>query len=124
MGYSPEEKYRAFLGMATAITSKRDPDGVFHSAVQSFRRLVQFDYAAVLIPNAENDTFRLQLLEIDEPNPVFTQYVEVPKKGSLVGWVMEQRQSLLVPDFDKEQRFPASTSRLLAGGLRSGCLVP
>ena len=119
-----DQKYGAFLEMATAIASKLDPDGVFHSTVSSLRRVVEFDYAAVLIPNPEKGTFLIQLLEINEPNPVLMQYMEVPHQGSLVGWVSDHRKALLIPDFERETRFELSLSRLLAGGLRSGCAVP
>ncbi len=121
---SLDEKYRTFLEMATAISSSLDPDSVFHSTVISLRRLVPFHYAAVLIPHRDRDTFQIQLLEIDRPSTVLTQYSEVQRENSLAGWVFEHRQSILIPDYQLESRFAPSLSKLMEGGLRSGCAVP
>ncbi|MBZ5538127.1 MAG: sigma 54-interacting transcriptional regulator [Acidobacteriia bacterium] len=121
---SVEQKYQAFLEMATATVSKLDPDGVFHAAVKLLRRLVDLNYAAVLIRDPEGDGFQIQMLEIDAPNPVLTKYVKVPRKGSIAGWVYEHRESLLIPDFGNSEQFMLSTSKLMQGGLRSGCAVP
>lgn len=124
MENSSDQKYRAFLEMATAIVSKLDPDGVFHAAVKSLRRLVDLNYAAVVVPHPEKEGFRVQMLEIDAPNPVLTKFVEVPRHGSIAGWVYDHRESVLIPDFEKAEQFSSSAARLMRGGMRSGCAVP
>lgn len=124
MAYSAEQKYHAFLEMAAAIVSKLDSDSVFHCAVQSLRQLIDFDYVAVLIPDHEKDVFRIQMMEIDTPNPALTRFLEVPHPGSLAGWVYDHRETLLVPDFEKGTLPGLSAERLIQGGLRSGCALP
>ena len=63
------EPYRALLAVAEAIVSHRDLPELFHELAERLHRVVQFDYLAVILHDAETNTMHRHVLETREPSP-------------------------------------------------------
>ncbi|MDD5543635.1 MAG: sigma 54-interacting transcriptional regulator [Acidobacteriia bacterium] len=119
-----DQKYRAFLELTAAIASKQDSDSVFHAAVQVLRSLMEFNYVAAVTPDRDKDTFQIRVMELDRPNAVLAQYMEVPHEGSLAGWVYDHRRLKWIADVETSSEFPSSLPVLNRAGLKCICAAP
>jgi formate hydrogenlyase transcriptional activator len=95
-------RYRALLGVSTAIASQPDVQAVLHSISILLSKVISFDSIALLLLNQQNETTLLYALEAGTNDPGFSVGTELPFKDTAVALVLEQQQPIFVPDIRQE----------------------
>jgi formate hydrogenlyase transcriptional activator len=121
-------RYRALLGLSTAIVSQPDVPKLLHSISALLSKVVSFNSIALLLLNQEDETTLLYALEAGNYNPGFKVGTELPFKDTLVATVLEQQKPIFVPDIQQEWKknpqFNAVASSLPANGVLSSYIFP
>ena len=118
-----EERHRALLAVSEQIASHRDIHALFHDLAQTLHRVVHFDYLNLVLYDPVRRRMRLHVLETTFPIPVQAGH-EFSVENSPAGWVVENQRPLVVPDIEKETRFPEAIQLMRQGGVRSFCALP
>jgi formate hydrogenlyase transcriptional activator len=116
-------RYEILLETTESIASHRQLSALLEELSRSLKRVVPFDFLAVILHDRDRRTVRLHLLATDHPVHESPQG-EVPEDDTPTGEVVETQQPCYVPDLENEQRFPAIRRLLLANGVLSFCSVP
>jgi formate hydrogenlyase transcriptional activator len=116
------KKYLTLLELSKAIASHRDLSGLFHDLACRLQKLVDFSHLGVMLYDSKRNVMRFHLLETCEPSE-WQNPSEVPMEGSIAGWVWEHQEAVVIPDLEKEDRFPYAKI-LLKRPVKSICSVP
>src|SRR5437660_1511819 len=78
----PWDRCLTLLAVSEAIVSHRDLSALFHELAGRLHQVVRFDYLALLLHEAENNTLRLHVLEPPDPAaaPVSLAVGETPAR--------------------------------------------
>jgi formate hydrogenlyase transcriptional activator len=95
-------RYRALLGVSTAIASQPDVQAVLCSISALLSKIVPFDSIALLLLNPQNQTTVLYALEAGKYDPGIEIGTEAPFKNTAVGLVLEQQKPVFIPDIQQE----------------------
>lgn len=116
--------YEALFELSQAISGHDDLGGFCRALAGSLRRVVPFDYLALLLHDAESDTLRMQALAPDE---------EIGERGldriptgeaTPAGWVWTRQQPLFIPRVDREERWRELLDPIRHRGLTALLVVP
>lgn len=121
---SLQDRYRALLEIHQASLALLPWPLRLQTILQILQRIFPYDRAALTMYDPQRDTFRIcahggLILQFSnsENEP------EVPRQGSLWGWVYEHQVPLLRHDLRQERQFPLE-DRLLEVGICSYVVVP
>lgn len=118
-----EEKYRIILEINNAIISNLKFQDLFQAIAKAIREKLSFDVAVILLYEPARDLIQLYALKASVPLHRLDSILEVPKKGSDVGWVIDNKKPLIVYDLSRERRF-STDKMLLEEGIRSYIITP
>ncbi len=115
-------QYQTLLEISEAIALHRDLDQLFGELAPRLHRVVQFDFANLILHEPVRQVMKSHVLET--PNP---EYVcpngECPMETP-GGWVWETQKPWVVSHLALDTRFPEMSSWLCDRGLQSLCVVP
>jgi formate hydrogenlyase transcriptional activator len=118
------ERLRTLLEINNAIITNLTEEALFASAYEAIRRVISFDRAAFLLYRPETKTLQLVSMDSDAESDFFQVGKEYDLKETRISaWVIDQQQSVLRGDLEKEQQSPGD-QRLVAEGIQSYCVVP
>jgi formate hydrogenlyase transcriptional activator len=117
------DRYRALLAVSETIISHRDLSALFHELAGRLRRVVRFDYLALVLHEAATDTMRLHVLETGEPVPPGTVIV-LPPEEDPAGLVWQTQQPLITSHVAELSRWPRLLERVQPYGVQSYCWLP
>ncbi len=117
------EPYRALLAVSEAIVSHRDLSALFHELAGRLHHVVRFDYLALLLHEAANDTLRLHVLETSEPVPQ-PPGPSVSVGDSPPGRVWQTQQPLIISNVAEHRYWPEYPERVKPYGIQSSCSLP
>lgn len=120
---SDAARYRALLDVTNAIMSSLTHAALFDAIARALRRVMPCDRAAIFLHDPARDVLRLDLLDSTIPSAYFTVGLEMPARGSHVGWVLEHRRPLVRRDLAVERQWEME-ERALGDGIRSYVMVP
>lgn len=100
-----EASYRALLAVTNVLNSQRDTDSLWHAITEQIRKVLAWERAGITLYHPETDSFRFYAVETSMPNRVLQRDAVIPKIGSAVGWVYEQRTIHVRPDLNRERVF-------------------
>src|SRR5690349_8878799 len=115
-------RYQALLEISEAIASHRELDQLFRGLASKLHRVVEFDFANLILYNAAQNLMKSNVLETPEP-----AYACPPGKcpmETVGGWVRDTQEPWIVSDVASETRFPQATEWLRDHGVLSLCIVP
>ena len=115
-------QYQALLEISEAIASHRDLDQLFHDLAPRLHRVVQFDFANLILYEPTRQVMKSHVLETPDPSytcPPGDCPMETPG-----GWVRETQEPWVTADLENDTRFPDVARWLGDRGIRSLCLVP
>ncbi|MGD0498528.1 MAG: sigma 54-interacting transcriptional regulator [Bryobacteraceae bacterium] len=116
-------RYEALLEVAESIASHRQLSTLIAELSRRLKRLVSFDFIALMLLDTEERVVRLHILETDqmvrEPHPGPLPFDETPTVLAL-----ETRRPYYAPDVREDGRFPRVRDLLLRNGVRSICILP
>lgn len=95
-------RYRALLGVSTAIASQPGVRAVLRSVSALLSKVVSFHSIALLLLNKGTETTLLYALEANKYEPGIKIGTEAPFRNTTVGTVLEQQKPVFVPDIRQE----------------------
>ena len=113
---------RTLLEVSRATASHRDLESLLRDLADVLQRVAPFDVLRLVLHDPERDMMRLHTLA--SVQPVRTTVLELPTSESPSGVAMRTQLPVVVPDIDRETRFPAVDDLLRAEGMRSFCAIP
>lgn len=116
-------QYQALLEVSESISLHRDLGALFHDLAERLHRVAEFDFLTLLLHDEARSVMRLHILETKLPTEVRTGG-ETPVDESVGGMVWKTQQPLLIPDVEKESRFPQTIAVLRQHQVRSVCMLP
>jgi formate hydrogenlyase transcriptional activator len=118
----PEAGYQALRRVSRAIAAHHDIKELFRSMAGELRPVVNFVFLRVFLYDRDHHLMRLHVSEA--PGQPAEPFSEFPPEGTAVGWVYDKQEPLVIPDVDKETRFPRLHGILKEYGIRSHCTFP
>ena len=118
----PEAGYQALRRVSRAIAAHHDIKTLFRSLADELRPVVNFVFLRVFLYDETHQLMRLHVSEAPGQPP--EPFSEFPPQGTAVGWVYERQEPLVIPDVDKETRFPRLHGILKEYGIRSHLTFP
>jgi formate hydrogenlyase transcriptional activator len=100
----PGAGYDAPRRVSRAIAAHHDTKELFGSLADELRPVVNFVFLRVFLYDKEHHRMRLHVSRAPGQPPA--PFSEFPPEGTAVGWVYERQEPLVIPDVDKETRFP------------------
>jgi formate hydrogenlyase transcriptional activator len=111
------------LDITNALVRNLELDQLFKAISASLRRVTHHDYAALILPDTEDD-LRLYAVDFPQGSGLIRPDMRFPKRGSLAGRAFTGGKPLLVSRL-RVAEYPAEAARMLyAEGLRSVCCLP
>jgi formate hydrogenlyase transcriptional activator len=111
------------LEVSEAIAQQRDLRVLFHELAERLHRVVEFDFLALVLHNAERATMRLHVLETRHPTPA-KDHSELSIEDSPAGWVWQNQKPFVMDNAQAEKRYPEFMDRVRAEGVNSLAIVP
>jgi formate hydrogenlyase transcriptional activator len=116
-------QYEALLEALETVTRHDDLHQLFHELAQRLRKVVDFDFLSVMLHDPDAGVMRLHILESEQPLNV-SSGPALPPDQSPGGWVWRSQEPIIIPDCDRETRFPAISPTWHAYGMKSGYYLP
>jgi formate hydrogenlyase transcriptional activator len=118
----PADRAEALLDVARATASCRDLRSLVRELVEVLGGAPHFDRVAIVLHEPIADLMRLYIVAARQ-TPHVTE-VELPVAEVPAGIAWQTQQPLVIPDIDRETRFPKAQDILLREGLHSYCVLP
>jgi formate hydrogenlyase transcriptional activator len=115
-------QYQALLEISEAIVSHRDLDQLFHDLTPRLHRVLEFDFANLILYEPGRQVMKSHVLET--PDPAYTCPPGECPMETPGGWVRETQQPWVASDLGNDRRFPDLARWLGDRGIRSLCVVP
>jgi formate hydrogenlyase transcriptional activator len=113
-------RYESLIRIAASIRSQIEPRHLFDLLVGELGQVVRFDAIAQYDETSKKLHWHM-CATCSKPDLLPT---EVDTEETLPAWVTRNQETVVLPNLDRETRFPASTSLMLQAGLRSVCALP
>ncbi|HXH83251.1 MAG TPA: hypothetical protein VNN07_10010 [Candidatus Tectomicrobia bacterium] len=113
------ERHRTLLAITNAIISNLTRQELFAAIAGALRHVVPFDRAAIFLHDPARDVLRLFVMESAWTSRYFVVGLEVPPRGSHIGWVLEHRTPLLRRDLPREREWEMEERGRMASGRTS-----
>ena len=117
------ERYQTLLEINNAIISNLTQESLLHAICEALQRVLPVYRAALTLYEPDKDSLRILALSTQWNTDYFQVGVEMNRKESHSGWVLDQQRPLLRRDLEKEWQYPIER-RLLDEGVQSYCVVP
>jgi formate hydrogenlyase transcriptional activator len=113
---------RALVEVARATATQRDLPALLTSLVESLRRCASFDRLSLVLHDPARNAMRLHSVAAAHPTRGVVNEMAVHETPAGVAW--QTQQPLVVPDLERETRFPVVREILRGEGMRSYCAIP
>ena len=115
-------QYQALLEISEAIASHRELDQLFRDLAPRLHRVVEFDFANLILHEPARKMMKSHVLET--PDPAYACPGGECPMESPGGWVWETQKSWVVSNLNSDARFPDLGRWLHERGIQSLCVVP
>jgi len=115
-------QYQALLEISEAIASHRELDELFAELAPRLHRVVQFDFANLILYEPDRKVLKSHVLETPDP-----AYICPPGECPMEtpgGWVWQTQQPWVVSRVAEDRKFPDLSLWLRDRGVQSLCIVP
>jgi formate hydrogenlyase transcriptional activator len=119
---SLHSQYQALLEISEAIASQRDLDKLYAELAPRLHRVVQFEFANLILYDADRKAVKSHVLET--PDPAYTCPAGDCPMESPGGWVWQTQKPWVVSRLAEDTKFPELSSWLSDRGVQSLCVVP
>ncbi len=120
-----ESRYKALLGVSTAIASQPSLQSVLHSISQFLSKVVRFNTISLLLVDQKEETAQIYALEADHKLAAFEVGERVPYVGTAVADVLASQRPLYIPDNRTElMKIPRFAQRARFESLQSSYMFP
>lgn len=112
-----------YFDTSKRLASSLALEEVLGVAMTASQELAEFDFAAIVESTPDGTAFTIRKVSDNQENRLTGQ--EVTLDGSLVGWVIKNKQYLPVRQFhQRERKTPLFTKKLDPSGIRSAIVFP
>ena len=115
-------RYEAIARIAELIRFHSEENVLFETCASELHQVLAFDALSWLDPAA--NWVQWHFLEPYDSALEALAIRNIPKEETVVWWVYQNQQSVVIPSIDRETRFPLLVERFSKLGLRSLCAVP
>ncbi len=119
---SLHSQYQALLEISEAIASQRELDKLYAELAPRLHRVVQFEFANLILYDADRKAVKSHVLET--PDPAYTCPAGDCPMESPGGWVWQTQKPWVVSRLAEDTKFPELSSWLSDRGVQSLCVVP
>ncbi len=123
-GPSDVERYQALLEVSDVLILHRDLPGLFRDLAMRLPRVVPCDFLVFVMHDPEHNVLRLNLLAARDPMLPAPLPMVLPGSEGPAGWAFEHQEPVVIPNLDKETRFPKVMAFLRERGIKSSCTLP
>ncbi len=121
--YPQSDRYEGLIRVSQAIGAHREPKDLFRAMASELRQVVQFDGIVIAQYDEASNEILWNACE------VCTQQGQVPlpecgADDTITQWVYQRQEPLLIPELDREARFPRLIAFLREKGFHSVCAFP
>src|SRR5579863_3136742 len=115
-------RYEALARIADLIRSHSEEKIIFQACASELHQVVAFDGLSWLDPAA--NWVQWHFVEPYDSAIEALAVRNIPKEETVVWWVFQNQQPVVIPFIDREARFPLVAERFSKLGLRSLCALP
>jgi formate hydrogenlyase transcriptional activator len=116
--------YEALFELSQSISGHSDLDSLCSALAKSLKKVIGFDYLALLLHDSPSDSLRMLSFASEEIIPQEDLPASFPVDGNPAGWVWTNQQPLFIPRLDCERRWNDFLAPIRERGLASFILVP
>ena len=117
------ERYRTLLEINNAIITNLTQESLLNAICEAVQHVLPVYRAALNLYDPDTDTIRIHALSTHWNSDYFRVGVEMNRKDSHSGWVLDHQRPLVCRDIEADWQYPIER-RLLDEGIRSYCVVP
>src|SRR5579863_1467131 len=114
------QRYEMLIRVSQAIKAHRGCDDLFQALAAELSKVVEFDTIYCI----RHDEAAHRIVWLGSHSPSGIQRPDFPPEEMMTSWIYERQQALVIPDLDRETRFPRVAEFLRNQGLRSICALP
>jgi formate hydrogenlyase transcriptional activator len=119
-----EERHRALLRINNAIIANLDREALFGAIAEAVAEIVPFDRLSIALHDRKRDVLRVSALYgRSRPQGFGGLGSDVPRAGSHLGHVFDEKKPLVRRDLERDRQFPIEAA-LLEQGIRSYVVAP
>jgi formate hydrogenlyase transcriptional activator len=122
LGEGLASRYEALARIAELIRSHAEEKILFQTCASALHQVVAFDGLSWLDP--ATNWVQWHFVEPYDNAIEALAVRNIPKEDTVVWWVYQNQQSVVIPFIDRETRFPLVAERFSKLGLRSLCALP
>src|ERR1051325_451561 len=115
-------RYQALLEISEAIASHRELDQLFRDLAPRLHRVVEFDFANLILYDPAQNVMKSNVLET--PEPAYGCPSGMCPMETVGGWVRDTQEPWIGSDVAGDNRFPKATERPRDHAALSVCTVP
>ena len=115
-------QYQALLEVSEAIAAHRELDRLFADLAPRLHRVVQFDFANLILYEPARKVFKSHVLET--PDPAYTCPAGDCPMETPGAWVWQAQQPWVVSRLAEDTKFPELSNWLCDRGVQSLCVLP
>jgi formate hydrogenlyase transcriptional activator len=116
--------HQSLLDVSQAILQHRDLAGLFRDLATRLRAILPFDLLSLVLYDAASNTMRLHILESAPGVEPHVPEMEFPPEESPSGWVYAHQEPLVIPDVNRETRWPKIMQVLKRNRIVSSSWLP
>jgi formate hydrogenlyase transcriptional activator len=117
---STADRYESLIRIAASMRSKKEPGDLFELLVKELGQVIQFDGIAQF--DESSDKIRWHMCSgCRQPDPMPSDF---DKGATLAAWVYRHQETVVIPNLERETRFPVTTDMMCQAGLQSACAFP
>jgi formate hydrogenlyase transcriptional activator len=120
---SPSDIYEAVLELARSIAGHTDLESLLSGVAQSLRRVVDFEYVALVLHDRDGRAMRLHVLNASGPLDLRAGE-HLPLEQGPAGWVWQNQQPLVIGSVEGETRWREFMEQARGAGLQALTVVP
>jgi formate hydrogenlyase transcriptional activator len=117
------DRYRTLLEINNAIITNLTQERLLAAVCDAIQDVLPVYRAALNLYDPGTDTIRIHALSTHWNSDYFQVGVEMNRRDSHSGWVIDQQRPLICRDIEADWRYPIER-RLLEEGIQSYCVVP
>ncbi len=101
--------YRALLEVTNILNSQRNTEGLWKAITAHIKKVIPWERAGITLYQPDLDAFRFYAVETSMPVVKLKCDAVIPRQGSAMGWVYENRTMHVRPFIQKKQMFLEDT---------------
>ncbi|MGB7290729.1 MAG: sigma 54-interacting transcriptional regulator [Thermodesulfobacteriota bacterium] len=118
-----KERYQVILEINNSVISNLKLNDLLIAIAKTIKAKLPYDATSITLYESVQDVLKVYAFEALFSSGYIAPGLEVPREGSHVGWVMDNKKPLVAYDLTRELRFPQD-KMFLDDGLRSYIVTP